>query len=764
MEIKIPTQADYLKILKSLQGSGYASDDDSARVKELTSVAAIAATATKALALATRNAFVSHAVELLSDWERVRGAPSARGLSDDSRRARLVAFGKALPKLVRARLSAASLAYTGNAGTTTRITSASGIGGPRYWGFGIGRLQPGATEAQLRTIDSILERAPARYIGKKSGTAYATYGTTLERKVISPTPVVSVVTNNTPHVAPVEVFPGAAVTREAWREIQAQLMYQPESLGDPSSPMTIDNALPGEWVYFAGRINNSTLATLEASGAATFSGGRAASAWGAFATAAPSDWSTVTASQRLWLPLSRIAVGEPAKPILTLAGTPSGLTFQISATGRPQIQNATGAAQDFILLVRTTPGIARDGVHDNAPWAPDFDVITNASVAALHSGNTFRAWLSGGAAWTPVTSPGAGVGSIRRILYTGLMRAGDSVVMDSSVDWRNRVLLVSNVTQGNDGTTPPSPSAQILPGLTFQDNPYAVPKLFLTSTGSVVGAASSRKLSDVPVLPAIRIFADQGNGALMAELPTGATGGTAASGFFLITASDFAETDDPAPLHATQVHAYDLALIQNRGVYAQGTQGGAPRKFPSDAPRAALTTPPLGLISESTSPRRPASFMVRERIGNAADDVYEVRQRIIGQRRRIVTARIISGNAIAIDPLDSPDLCDYRDRYVWIDGRLMYSDGRLSGTGADDDSSRVPISMAFYTGPYGDQTFEILPDISIRFVYSRAAISTGMRSTILLSNANAFDVYLNLVIETTGYLGLADLRNYGATP
>jgi hypothetical protein len=422
---------------------------------------------------------------------------------------------------------------------------------------------------------------------------------------------------------------------------------------------------------------------------------------------------------------------------------------------------------------------------------------TNATMAELYAAQLITDGTVGKFA-------GVNAAAIRRVVYSGplvktaLNGIPQGVVLDSSVDYRNRYLLVvplMTIAGGGFGidNTYPVPSIDGMLTMPLYQYPrQSAPRMFYTGAGAAMGNATQQpyQLAAGAVVGSgpFWLFADA-TGRLCVEMKSTASASDSGSFMALIVASD--PTDGsavatPVPAHATQVQTHDLEAVQTLGTYQQGRQGGVPRRLITDAsPKSIPTCSPLGVIGEGAFPLRPVSFLVRERLGATDDGKYEVRQHIFGQRRRVVSLAVPNGTSRLIDDFNLADQLglavndqiDLRDRILWIEGRYSTTDITLSAVAQSGDSTANQFSIAMYTGPYAKPQYAISgyyvgghrvsislsPDtgLDVEFLFSRAGTQLGLHSPARINNATGATVYLNLAWEVSGKLGLCDSRAYG---
>lgn len=780
-------QAGFLQLLKRLQGTGGYSDDDSSnRVKELNAIAKVADLVSEAIELAGRNEFVSAAVEALLAYEALYFLPSDYQFTDAQRQGRLKAFLGALPKMVEARLDAAFDAYLGaTSGLTIRpkgddsfdLAQSAAAGG-----FYVQRQEPSADTAERRTLDPILARGmPARALGGKLSTGNATFGTgSIDRLSINTTPAVTPATQTKSRAEVYPFYPGSVIDAGTWKEIQAMLMWK-------SKGFTVSTTDQGRTIVAMGSIPAGNTAVIDGP---TYGGGGAISwdnrlvqAWGVFSATdiRLGDLTARGAAEHCWIPASKL--GTIAVPYVhdmfnISAGATVNAQVSINGAGDLTLKNNTAGTRYFAIMFRCTPVHTVASSTDVQPWVSTLD-ITNAALTTIARMSEVRDANGGGGAWTKSSLFVGDQGAIRRICYSGPLGKGSTdgrqrVVLDSSEDWRKRYVLIVPIVTAS-ATRFQSANWSVPTSRTLPSDADTPPRLFYTGDGAAQGSATAiayqhadKAISNKNVW----IFADSTTGDLIAEMKS--TDSTNAYGtiMFLAIASEKengASIATQVPLHATQIHALDLNQIQRNGCYAQGFQGGAPRAYVgAETKRTVPTCPPLGEISEGSLPRRPVSWMVRERIGeydDAGDGMYEQRQPIFSQRKRVISVSIGAGATIDADDFNNTgsaiDQIDYRDRFIWIDGRHAAGDITITKSPQVTDVGVNRISIMLYSGPFGDQA--IAAD-SLTFTFEFARNTVGAQSKLMITNTSGATRYVNLTVECSGHLGLTDRRLYGASP
>lgn len=783
-------QTGYWRLLRSLQGTGAYSDDDTANVnREWNGVAKIAALVSTVLEAAGKNMFWSQADELLSDLERMLGMPSDEGLTTAQRQSRLKAFARALPKMVEARLDAAFDGYLGaTSGATTRTSSASAINAAAapFGGLYTHRRESSADSVERRTLNTILSRGlPARSLGGKVSTGDATFGTgAIDGLSISTTAAVTPASQTKSRAAVFDYFPGSVIDVNDWIEIQSMLLWK-------SRGLTISQSAQGRTIVVSGSIDASAAVTLDGptlGGATAINwSNRFTQAWGFVSTSdirpGGSAEDLTADSGSVWLPPSKLGNATAAYQhdiVYTTISSPAALALTVNSSGDLRLVNKNATAYYFVLMIRCTPQHTENANTDTQPWVSQVD-ITNAALTDIYRSTAIRDADGGGAGWTKTALFGGDQGAIRRILYTGPLGKATAtgsinhVVLDSSEDWRKRYVAVSAV-YATSSTGYITAFSRAAPTVTAGTDSRT--RLFYTGTGATIGSATAQPYQQKDPSDNIWIFADSATGNLVAEMKSTDSADDYATACFMLTASemqDGSSTVTAVPLHATQVHALDLNQPQNNGCFAQGLQGGAPRNYAfSPAPGTAPTNPPLGLIAEGTGGwRRPVQHYVRERVGRVDDSTWLCRQKLFNQRKRIVSIDLATGTDVAIDVFNDPtgvypggavDQIDFRDRLIVIEGRMSSTNITIynGGAGRNSDVNEPSFAFTFYTGPHSNLTATD-GTLTATFEFSRSGTSRGYHSRLILRQDSGVTKYVNMTVDLSGYLGLTDRRLYGAT-
>jgi hypothetical protein len=785
MQLGVLTRAGYRALLIRLQGSGLANEPGTKRYTELDAVADIADKVTQALENVTAGLFMTSAVATLDLYERVRYLVQGTSVTDATRQARLIAFHQGASKLVPARLANAFGTYLANLTGQTLGSEAAALrahASSPLSAFLVGRRETAAnTELKRRDLWPILERGlPARATPGPISTADAVWGAALDPASIAVASVVSVPTNKA-RIAPIEVPPGGSLTREQWIELQSMLCWK-------SHGFSVNQDKQGRTIFVKITLAPGASFT-ETSLDYT---DRLITVAGCVSEYSVDDPTVRSPAEHVFATTGKTNYGQNLRNYNGTNGQGNGagvLGIAVGAIGTSlEIDNITNTMAvpltlNLALMIQVTPTFLRNTTTDTQPWL-DADTVLRADLAELYKAQVVSSQN------TPGNFAGVSAGALRRVLYTGPLYyqpdygVPDTAVLDSSEDWRNRWVLVSSCFIASGDAAIPNDAFPV-PSCDGMYNADGAPwRIWYTGPGAASPPAALGanehpvEFPGVGFQQTIFFYVDPAGALCVRMKPVGSTLRRAASCIALVIATERDVSPvsvASVPVHATQVQTVDLEQPQHCGCFAQGQQGGAPRYLLSDAaPKAAPTAPPLGLITEGHSPSRPVSWRVHERLGALDNGTYEVRQKIYGQRKRVVSIVVPAGATVPVDDFNKlaetapglNDQVDFRDRYLIVHGRASYSDIRLGAAVPLPDNIALAIGWSIYTGPYelAAHTKAINPTLSIRFEFARAGAGRGLHSRLVLINTDALPVYVNMTVEVSGKLGLCDSRLYGYVP
>jgi hypothetical protein len=776
-------RAGFLRLIFRLQGDGLTQDEDSNLYKERDAWAYIAASVSETLESAASNLLLSTAVTLLDKYEATRHLLQGSTRLTSSRQSRLVAFLRSLP-MVPARIDRGFSGHVGaTTGTTLRPTLAQ-LQAHRASPLGalfVARREPAAADPLVRRdLVPMLERGlPARAIPGMVSTRDALWGDAVDPAGIKMAPIVTVPAQTKARTAWPEVYPGSVITREAWIELQSQLCWK-------SHGFSIDQHAQGRTIFVSAAIGSggtSIDTTIDWSN-------RIVQAWGVVSGSSITDPTTLDNTSHSWLPPSKMGpAGSGYTHTMSdtqVSPASVGITFSVNGSGNLVITNTSGGTRHVRLLVRSTPEYTPGSSADTQPWI-DADQMEHADMSELYASTVVSDVDDAG------QFAGVNAGALRRICYSGPLTrtAGQGVpqgvVLDTSEDWRNRWVLVVPMQTFTGATDSATNNIPVIGAWGMRPKSAAkrtdAPRLFFTGAGQSMGSptvlanqhpcAGFDAVND-PVNT--WLFARDDDGALCLEMKAGLSNNQTYTGLLMVLATEQTTGDSvvtPVPVHASQVQTLDLEQPLNCGVYAQGRQGNVPRYLlTDDAPKARPTCPPMGLQSEGHSPVRPAKYELRERLGALDDGTWERRQELVKQRKRLVTLHVPTGQTLPIDAFNVPaemgpgqnDQLDFRDRFVWAEGRYAASDITVSDPTQASDASATGFAVIMYTGPGASIETELAVSagVFLKYEHTRAYAGGGYHSRLLIRNVSGSDVYLNATVECSGFLGFTDRRAIGA--
>lgn len=785
MPYKAPSRLELLDLLKRLQGTGYASEEGTARAVELEAIAEVAAKASEALTVASDNASPSGISEIASAYEYAHQLPTDDSLTIQERRDRAVAFTRALPQATEARfIGAANTLNTGLYETASYLSlNNKPARGPRAYWRG---LSVGDASQPLDAVRLILDRASAASVlpagSGRFGLSYSlSWNSPSDNAVLHADSGMSgYLESGKPDTSAIEVTLGQTVTTGLLDEIRRSLYWHPTAgVGGTAFYVANSDDLPpaqtcGEWIVCLGSIANATTATLDASNWAN----QLASAYGIVSatnitTGGGVDTASLAATDRVYCETAKHGF---YRQLTASDGTGSGVLIAFSNTG-VTLQNNSGGTRYFLLFVRgtarwsttATTHAAADAIARKTTF-PQLEVTWMTRNTSVRDGNITTNWTR-----TLVTgSDTAYRGAHRRIIYSGPTAIAANatsgvpvtVVVDTSIDWRGRWVMVYGTVQGSANSIVAANWDQLQP--LVSPGPFTVmPTAFFTGTGGTATTFCASLGSGLP--QPYRMYARSTDGALIVEHASSGVGGHvyACGLWFVVAAPKSSDATCRAPLDGAYAAPVDLAEPQMSGTWQQGWPS-APNPQHSAFPttQSVPTNPPLGLISEGGSPPVPVQWTQRERVGIITDPSIVVRQRIFGQRKRMISLsvpaagsrRLEAANGESGEPVDE---IDYRDRLVWVSGNVGSTDATIGTASGTADTSNTPFVCALYTGPYGTQSVTIATGVTLVFTFAKSTSGRGVHSELSFANSNGSTRYINAVLECTGQLGLSDNRTTG---
>lgn len=270
----------------------------------------------------------------------------------------------------------------------------------------------------------------------------------------------------------------------------------------------------------------------------------------------------------------------------------------------------------------------------------------------------------------------------------------NTFVVDSTVDWRGRLLFVQCAVAGmpvaNYVGFPGGPS-----DTKFSTFPAVSAIVGWTGDGVAVGSASLEGYH-LDLENGLRIGARSTDGALVVEHTSSAAGSDdQASAILIVHASDpllaaSAIANPAAAVDGNPIVSETLNGVQDAGML---TQGRALEPAPGATP-VAVDGMPLGPAVRG-SPRVPIAFQVTRRDGRRNQAPFERRQPVAGRLRRVFACDVADGASVVLD-----DANDWRDRMLvaWV----AYSASDIRPTQASDtdiaDGTASQTRLPTYTG------------------------------------------------------------------
>jgi len=289
--------------------------------------------------------------------------------------------------------------------------------------------------------------------------------------------------------------------------------------------------------------------------------------------------------------------------------------------------------------------------------------------------------------WALANYPGDGC--LARVVVAPGVNRGDSVILDSEADWRDRVLtvvgLVANPDDWSIGYTGPAYPGNPNDILTLSadgslgSNPIATG---YTGTGRALGTESTvHGYMTTFDSDRLRVFCSVGDGVLRLYRDVADPSTSPATYYLLVIATEqLGERSTPgthaslAAVDGTEIHPHVLNGLQDRALLAQMREradGGVP-----------TNTWPLGDKLDAAGV--PEAWTIR----NAPR-----RQPAVGMHRRWLYGQALAGTEVVID-----DTIDWRDRFVWGAGRVSTSTIGAGGASEGSHNAATSWRAARYTG------------------------------------------------------------------
>jgi hypothetical protein len=708
-----------LQALLRLQGVGaYPTDDDSARVGELYAWALVLGDAACALDALAYNLHAQHAEELLTEHELQTQIPNDAARTLAERRARLVA----LRSYAATGNDAETIATVAALGTT--ITTLRGLaqeqvasGSPREALFQTAIVMDEAawTSRARREIENVLRRTmPAYAYGQLghhtpdemlvTGTAiWGSFEDTLGRTALAATDV-GCPGELRPHARSKSYGIGSRLTARDINAIQDHSLIAPCQGGDNQA--TMDDIAAGRTFFFACEVLNGTSAQIVASMSNPGRYVRAIVVHSSSDIRPGQGFDTVanqgTQADILW---SLRASGASSRP-LGLAGltlTTNGFADRIYVT------NASGSTRYVVGMLVVTPDVQGGNIDQRVYHANDGE--------ALDVGTTEALWtiLANAGPARPGNGPAAqvwgGFDSLGGLVRVGVLPNSTipgtggctTHVLDSEIDWRDRILVVIPCARGQ-GT-----GNVVFPGCgdDFRLSTPGGARAMWTGLGitpGLAGAAPSgyeAEVSNSAGTNLFRIAARDTDGVLIIQHiePNPPNHPDQLTAGFIILASDqLGERSSATPLDpppaATDgdpIVPWQLNWIQDVSHGAQVAQG---------VDGVAINALPLGPVKRGHL-STPISWQIRPRRALLGEPTYEQRQPVAGRLRRYFAVEVPDGSEVEID-LGA----DWRDRFVSVCGTASTNNILPAALNEGDINTTVAtvehFSTCFYTGPGED--------------------------------------------------------------
>lgn len=290
-----------------------------------------------------------------------------------------------------------------------------------------------------------------------------------------------------------------------------------------------------------------------------------------------------------------------------------------------------------------------------------------------------------------------------------------------------------------------------------------IPVVFYTGAAGGSASAFYGALGD-GVNATYRMYARASDGALVVDHASSGGGVYGCGLWMVVAAPKSSDSANQSPLDATYVAPVDLAEPQYNGVWQQGWPSEA--RYSSLLPAQTVpTNPPLGLIGDGGCPPVPLQWTQRERVGVMTDPSVVVRQRIFGQRKRMISVAVPAGSSRRLEAANGEngepiDEIDYRDRVVWIAGNVETVDTTIGTGSATSDAAGASFMAVLYTGPYGTQSITLGTGLTLVFSFGKTTSARAVHAEFSFVNANGSARYINATLECTGQLGLSDTRTF----
>lgn len=728
-----------LQALLRLQGEGgYASDDDSARVKELAALALVLADGSSALEAIEWGMFPQYAEELLAEHERATRAPNDAARSLEERRARLVAHRAMVPNGSEVELGRA-LDFAGVSGAldfvlrasvemsasddaaifqsamvlqdwTPKVRRAAAAVLRRFlpaWQYGQLRHhlpeEMLVTDAALRWAESDLCGQSALYVAPS--TAHVADRARSRVKSYAPGTRMNARDLNAIQSA-LLCAPLPGVDNEALASSlgAARVIFFSASLATAST----SQILTGDFRHRYVRVLYSTSTTDIRPGQA-------------------GDTTSAPWTEDLWATMT----GVSSPNLRSVAGW--NLTCSATEIG---LSNTSGSTRRVFGCLIISPPVNTGTLDTKLATFVDSEPLTELSASLFDDlrdgGMPSAANGSGVDAWTgyPPTARGATHRTVVLPKTTRPASLATTYVLDTTIDWRDRILAVFLISAPSVSADPVFPGVGGDNGYAFAGGSTAI----YTGTGITPGAAA---LAAYELDGDIRLAARATDGALIAQHHTGSAAAFAFFAANIIASDQLSKRAVAAPLtvlapsDGAPVEPHELNWLQDGGVYSQGEQG---------EDEDAVVGMPLGPIKRGHT-RTPIVWTYERRRGRQNDPRVTKRQPVAGRLRRYLSCDVPAGGSVALDTTE-----DWRDRI--LHGALSFSASDITPGGAAEATinSGGTLSRGIYTGPGGaTYAFAVGANLSLT-----ADSSTG---ALTITNSSGSTQYATGMLEASFPLG-----------
>lgn len=743
---------ELLQALIRLQGEGgYATGDDSARVRELLAHAIALSDGVAALDSVFWNLFAEHADELLAEHELAMLLPNDAARSTEERQARLRTLRGIVANASSEQLLSALTLLLGSTPTLARDTAAdvSATGAEREAVFQGAIVMPAWSPKTRRAAELLLRRhlpawmyghlghhRPDEMIVTSLAPAWAG-STTCGESAITDEHAVAW----TPPRPPARVKSYGSCSRLTARDLNAlQEALTCAPLSESNNEALAADLSQARVVFFAAScasgvstqlvsgldFRNRYVRMIVTYDTADIRPGQGADNWNAVSGAKFIEdfWSTRT--------------GVNSRPITT------NLSLYSSST-EIGVTNTTGSTQYVCGCLIVSPVITSGTRAQRVATLADGSTLSAVDAAwwtALRDAGHPRAANGSGAdTWTgyPTTARGA---VHRTFVLPTTSRPGSNsttYVVDTSIDWRDRLVAASIAFVGLASADP------VFPGVSG-DTQYAYTSgsfLHYTGPGITTGLASLQNY-ELEIAGGLRIGVRSSDGALVVQHFAASSDAHALLAGNIIATDRLSErtvssaiAPIAAPVNAAPIEAPHLNELQDGGIYAQATRAG----FTSTD----LSSMPLGPVKRGHT-NTPVEWGY-ERRRYAGEARHLVRQPVAGRLRRYFAFTAPNGFSQVVD------LADWRDRLVSM-GVVRdtvditpggASEGQINVAFGAGGSARV--QRTFYSGPGGAS---YRGSVLASTVYFEIDSSTGQ---LRLVNTSGSTYYVVGFIEASFPLG-----------